>query len=88
MKAASESQYPLSPMQLGMLFQSLYAPQSGVDIEQLVMGLPEELNVSSFQQAWQALAKSLRIWHPHDVTSWSAESRPPSGPHAQLTLLT
>jgi hypothetical protein len=56
MNVTAGNQYPLSPMQLGMLFQSLYAPQSGVDIEQLVMGLPEELEVSSLQQAWQALA--------------------------------
>jgi len=56
MSVTARNQYPLSPMQLGMLFQSLYAPQWGVDIEQLVMELPEELEVSSLQQAWQALA--------------------------------
>jgi amino acid adenylation domain-containing protein len=36
-----------------MLFNSLYAPQSGVDIEQMVISLREDLNVAAFQQAWQ-----------------------------------
>jgi len=54
--AAIWDRYPLSPMQLGMLFQTLYAPQSGVDIEQLLVSLPEELDVPSLEQAWQALA--------------------------------
>lgn len=48
-----EDSYPLSPMQQGMLFHSLYAPGSGVDIEQIVCTLNENLNVSAFEQAWQ-----------------------------------
>lgn len=44
-------------MQQGMLFHSLYAPQSGVDIEQMIMGLHESLNVSAFTQAWQRVVE-------------------------------
>jgi amino acid adenylation domain-containing protein/non-ribosomal peptide synthase protein (TIGR01720 family) len=48
-----EDIYPLSPMQQGMLFESLYAPESGVYIEQLSCTLTGDLNVSAFEQAWQ-----------------------------------
>ena len=34
-----EDIYPLSPMQQGMLFHSLYEPQSGVYLEQMVCTL-------------------------------------------------
>jgi len=48
-----EDSYPLSPMQQGMLFHSLRAPQSGVDIEQMICTLHEDLNVSAFKRSWQ-----------------------------------
>ena len=48
-----EESYPLSPMQQGMLFHSLYAKQSGVNIEQAVLTLHESLNVLAFMLAWQ-----------------------------------
>jgi NRPS condensation-like uncharacterized protein len=45
--------YELSPMQQGMLFHSLYAPESDVYFEQLLCILQGELNFSAFEQAWQ-----------------------------------
>lgn len=48
-----EESYPLSPMQQGMLFHSLYARQSGVNIEQVVLTLHESLKVLAFMLAWQ-----------------------------------
>ncbi|MFB2880052.1 non-ribosomal peptide synthase/polyketide synthase, partial [Floridanema aerugineum] len=48
-----EDIYPLSPMQQGMLFESLYAPDSGVYVEVLSCTLTGDLNVSAFEQAWQ-----------------------------------
>jgi hypothetical protein len=44
--------YTLSPMQQGMLFHSLYAGQSGMDIEQMVYTLHEQLDVSQFKHSW------------------------------------
>jgi amino acid adenylation domain-containing protein len=45
--------YPLSPMQEGMLFNSLIAPDSGVDIEQIVFVLREPLQAAPFREAWE-----------------------------------
>ncbi|BAZ30183.1 amino acid adenylation domain-containing protein [Cylindrospermum sp. NIES-4074] len=47
--------YPLSPMQQGMLFHTLYSPESGVYCEQLSCTLQGELNISAFQRAWQQI---------------------------------
>ena len=45
--------YLLSPMQQGMLFHSLLDPESGVDIQQGLWSLCEELNIPAFQRAWK-----------------------------------
>ena len=48
--------YPVSPMQQGMLYESLSAPHSGVHVEQILCTLPEELNLAAFRQAWERVA--------------------------------
>ena len=48
-----EDLYELSPMQQGMLFHTLYAPESEVYFEQLLCILSGELNFSVFQKAWE-----------------------------------
>jgi amino acid adenylation domain-containing protein len=52
-KRKIETVYPLSPMQAGMLFHSLYAPESGVYFEQYSCTLHGDLDVLAFEQAWQ-----------------------------------
>lgn len=48
-----EDIYRLSPMQQGMLFHTLHAPESGVYFEQLGLELRNELDVPAFKRAWQ-----------------------------------
>ncbi|MEH2266222.1 non-ribosomal peptide synthetase [Nostoc sp.] len=45
--------YELSPMQQGMLFHTLYAPESEIYFEQLLCILQGKLNFPAFEQAWQ-----------------------------------
>jgi amino acid adenylation domain-containing protein/non-ribosomal peptide synthase protein (TIGR01720 family) len=48
-------------MQQGMLFHYLKEPHSGVDIEQIVVHLPEKIDAARLEQAWQWLVQR------HDV---------------------
>ena len=47
--------YPLSPMQQGMLFHSLYAPDSGVYVEQFSCVLKGQLDADAFRRAWHTV---------------------------------
>ncbi|WP_041231847.1 non-ribosomal peptide synthetase [Crocosphaera subtropica] len=55
-----EAIYPLSPMQQGMLFHSLLAPESGAYIVQMTYEIKGALKVIAFERAWQQLA----VRHP------------------------
>ncbi|MBO1057381.1 MAG: amino acid adenylation domain-containing protein [Dolichospermum sp. JUN01] len=48
-----EDIYPLSPMQEGILFESLYTPDSQAYFEQLIYSLSGNVNIQTFEQAWQ-----------------------------------
>ena len=48
-----EARYPLSPLQQGMLFHSVYAPDSTIYIGQLSFALEGELDVKAFTESWR-----------------------------------
>src|SRR5215208_339652 len=48
-----EDLYPLSPLQQGMLFHTLYSPGSGAYLEQMSMTLVGPVHAEPFRRAWQ-----------------------------------
>ena len=79
-----EDFYPLSPMQQGILFHTLYAPKSGVYFEQVLCTIHGNLNTNLFQQAWQQVVER----HPILRTSfvWEGLKEPAQVVHRPVTL--
>ena len=77
--------YELSPMQEGMLFEALYAPESGVYVTQLCFTLERTLNVAAFRQSWQELVSH----HPMLRTCflWERDPTPLQLVQHEVTLL-
>ncbi|WP_447980433.1 amino acid adenylation domain-containing protein [Candidatus Nitrospira bockiana] len=48
-----EDVYPLTPLQQGLLFHALYAPDTGVYVEQVSCTVEGRLDLAAFRQAWQ-----------------------------------
>jgi amino acid adenylation domain-containing protein len=67
-----EDLYPLSPMQLGMLFHTLESPEAGLYFEQSVFTINGPLDVVSFERAWQtvinrhSILRSSFLWQNLD----------------------
>src|SRR5262245_36750515 len=79
-----EDSYPLSSLQQGMLFHSLWEKASGVDIQQYLIDLRETLDVGKFQRAWQRIIAR----HPVLRTSfrWEDLNEPEQQVHAKVDL--
>jgi amino acid adenylation domain-containing protein len=67
-----ESIYPLSPLQEGLLFHSLYDPEAGLYFTQLQLVFTGEFKVSAFKRAWQQvldrhpILRTFFIWKGRD----------------------
>ncbi|MBV9774976.1 MAG: amino acid adenylation domain-containing protein, partial [Gemmatimonadetes bacterium] len=69
-----EDVYPLTPMQEGMLFESLYAPGTGVNVGQFGYVLEGPLDVSALERAWREAVgrhEALRA-----AFAWEGTGRP------------
>ncbi|MEO7330760.1 MAG: amino acid adenylation domain-containing protein, partial [Minicystis sp.] len=69
-----EDIYPLSPMQQGMLFHTLYASEGGVYIVQISGVLQGKLDVAAFERAWQAVVDRHPILRTAFV--WEKQKEP------------
>ena len=79
-----ESFYPLSPMQQGMLFHTVHAPESAEYYKRLSCVLQGELNLAAFQNAWRhviachSVLRTAFLWEgvpqPVQVVHRSAEA--------------
>ena len=67
-----DDEYPLSPLQQGMLFHSLDRSDAGVDLEQVLCTLTEPLDVSQLLAAWATVVARYDILR----TSFEWEGRP------------
>ena len=76
--------YPLTPMQQGMLFHTLYAPESGVYFQQLSCTLRGQLDAAIFKQAWQTIVER----HPALRTAllWDGVAEPVQMVHRTVEL--
>ena len=68
-----EDVYPLSPLQEGMLFHSLYAPDSGVYVEQLSCALDGPLDQAAFARAWERVVERHAVLRTAFV--WKSQKR-------------
>ena len=79
-----ENLYELSPMQQGMLFHSIYSPNSGDYFEQSLFTINGDLNVAAFEDAWQLVLER----HPILRTSflWEDLEKPLQVVYRQVNL--
>jgi amino acid adenylation domain-containing protein len=85
MKAENiEDIYKLSPTQQGLLFHTLYNPESGVYCDQYSITLKGNLNILAFEQAWQQLAKRHAVLRTS--FHWEDIDEPMQVVHRQVEL--
>ncbi|MEM1311442.1 MAG: condensation domain-containing protein, partial [Cyanobacteria bacterium P01_H01_bin.153] len=77
--------YELSPMQQGMLFHTLYAPESGVYFEQRSCRLEGNLDVAAFKQAWQRVVERHAVLRTSFY--WEEADKPLQVVYASAELL-
>lgn len=71
-KKSVEDIYPLTPMQQGILFETLYSLGAGIHIEQLMCTVRGDLDISAFERAWQrvvdrhAVLRTAFVWKDLD----------------------
>ncbi|MDJ0674318.1 MAG: amino acid adenylation domain-containing protein [Calothrix sp. MO_167.B42] len=68
-----EDIYPLSPMQEGMLFHTVYSPEDGVYFEQVTGRITGTVDIGAFNLAWQAVVERHPVLRSAFV--WSGQQQ-------------
>ena len=69
-----QSIYPLTPMQQGMLFHTLLAPEPGVYVVQAVLTLVGDVDASTLERAWQDVLDRYEVLRTLFV--WKGQEKP------------
>ncbi|MBT2572354.1 amino acid adenylation domain-containing protein, partial [Bacillus sp. ISL-51] len=65
-----ENIYPLTPMQKGMLFHSLFDPNSGAYFQQTTFDLHGDLDIDSFSKSLDGLSQRYDIFRTNFYRGW------------------
>src|SRR5258705_8432468 len=79
-----EDLYQLSPMQQGMLFHTIYAPESGVYFEQSIFTIKGEFDEVAFERAWQRVVDRHSILRSSFL--WEELEKPQQVVHRRVVL--
>ncbi|MCY7931339.1 non-ribosomal peptide synthetase, partial [Bacillus inaquosorum] len=66
----AENIYPLTPMQKGMLFHSLFDPSSGAYFQQTMFDLHGDLDIDSFSKSLDGLSQKYDIFRTNFYRDW------------------
>ena len=96
--------YPLSPLQQGILFHTLYSPEASLYVNQICYRLQGSLDVNILKQTWQQLSerhsilRTVFVWQNlpqplqvvlrQSTTSWHIEDWRSHSPETQAAKLT
>ncbi|MFT3868864.1 MAG: amino acid adenylation domain-containing protein [Nibricoccus sp.] len=76
--------YALSSMQQGMLFDTVSRPNSGINIEQVVITIDEAVNTAAFKAAWEKVV--VRHGALRTAFRWLKLAEPAQDVHPTVTL--
>jgi non-ribosomal peptide synthase protein (TIGR01720 family) len=79
-----EDLYPLSPMQQGMLFHSLYSSETSIYCQKVGRWFRGELNIPAWQQAWQSVVDRHAVLRT--TFHWEELENPLQAVHRSVTL--
>jgi hypothetical protein len=79
-----EASYALSPIQQGILFHDVYAPQSRLYVRQWVCALREPLNVTAFRGALSGMVERHSILR--SSFRWDALDAPLQDVHRRVSI--
>lgn len=80
----AEALYPTSPLQAGILFESLYAPGRGMYVNQMSCALAGDLDRAAFQRAWELVLARHAVLRTAFL--WERQKEPVQVVHRRVTL--